>query len=91
MKYSSFTIKMINDKQQQHQADPELLADTLITNPAALPLSEPKKLLKYLHATQSQTNTPRVQIKNMQNRSNRSKTSTTITSSTIIIICKVSL
>lgn len=70
MKYSSFTIKMINDKQQQqqHQTDPELLANTLITNPAALPLSEQKKLLKYLQATQSQTNTPRVQIKNMQNR-----------------------
>lgn len=68
MKYSSFTIKMINDKQQQHQTDPELLANSLITNPAALPLSEQKKLLKYLQATQSQTNTPRVQIKNMQNR-----------------------
>jgi hypothetical protein len=71
MKYSSYTIKMLNDNKSaiaitnQQQQDPNCM-DQLVNN-SNIPLTEQKKLLKYLQATQSQTNTPRVHLKNLQN------------------------
>jgi len=62
IKYSSYTIKMLADKMLANQTEAELAA-----NQSTL-LADQKKLLKYLQATQSQSNTPRVQVKNLQNR-----------------------
>lgn len=63
MKYSSYTIKMLNDNKAAIAITNQQQQDTN----DQLPLTEQKKLLKYLQATQSQTNTPRVHLKNLQN------------------------
>lgn len=59
---SAYTIKMLTDKIQNDVNVPNNIGN-------ATTLSDQKKLLKYLqHSTQSQTNTPRVPAKNLQNR-----------------------
>jgi hypothetical protein len=65
IKYSSYTIKMLADKMMMTNQTDNDLANNHLTL-----LADQKKLLKYLQATQSQSNTPRVQIKNIQNRVN---------------------
>jgi hypothetical protein len=87
-KYSSYTIKIINDKIcvgndsnnacNQHQpvqsSLDEVTLNTLSTLNAlstlsnSLSMCDQKKLLNYLQATQSQTNTPRVMVKNLNNK-----------------------
>jgi hypothetical protein len=87
-KYSSYTIKIINDKicigsepnngcnqhQTTQQSLDEATLNTLSTLNAlstlsnSLSMSDQKKLLNYLQATQSQTNTPRVMVKNLHNK-----------------------
>ena len=68
IKYSSYTIKLLNDNKTIAVANQngDLTSIEHLTNSVAhnaMPLSEQKKLLKYLQATQSQTNTPRVQVR----------------------------
>lgn len=54
LKYSSYTIKLLNDVNNAKAT-------------AGQPIDQ-KKLIKYIQATQSQTNTPKVAIKNLQNQ-----------------------
>lgn len=54
LKYSSYTIKLLNEANNTQKTSSQQI--------------DQKKLLKYIQATQSQTNTPKVQIKNLQNQ-----------------------
>jgi len=66
VKYSSYTIKMLNDNKTiavTNQNGDFSNIDHIINNGGpSMSISEQKKLLKYLQATQSQTNTPRIQV-----------------------------
>ena len=66
VKYSSYTIKMLNDNKTiavNNQNGDFSNIDHIINNGGpSMSISEQKKLLKYLQATQSQTNTPRIQV-----------------------------
>jgi hypothetical protein len=74
-KYSSYTLKVIDDSSKLIRNDLDLANKLVILNAVpsnqsnnSILISDQKKLIKYLQATQSQTNTPRIQLKNMQNR-----------------------
>lgn len=60
---NGYTLKMLSDK---IQADLNMPQNSI--NHTAATLNDQKKLLKYLQSTQSQSNTPRVLAKNLQNR-----------------------
>ena len=74
-KYSSYTLKVIDDSSKLIRNDLDLANKLVILNAVpsnqsnnSILINDQKKLIKYLQATQSQTNTPRIQLKNMQNR-----------------------